>query len=185
MTGCPHSWEMRNVQSGFVVFEKCFHCNSARTYFTKEAIAIFGDEYREGDHFWHRVENAQSFRFDLRCSACGTTEQFDDLMGLLYCTGCQSDCRLEVLRKRLEAERTYLILASGFLSESSPTPKQVSMLKLAELTRYFNRRRDTSRSKIAIVPFDLEGGFAGCNGEFLHDVGMLSPEPVVSRKSPF
>jgi hypothetical protein len=41
-----------------------------RTYFTGEGVGILGDEYREGDHFWHRVENAQSFRFDLRCWAC-------------------------------------------------------------------------------------------------------------------
>lgn len=185
MAGCLHQWEMVNVQFGFVVFEKCFHCNRVRTYFTREGIALLGDEYREGDHFWHRVENAQSFRFDLRCCLCGDSERFDDLMGLLYCTGCLADCRLEILRQKLEAERSHLVLACGFLEEKEIRPKQVAVRKLDKLTRYFNQRRDTSRSTIAIVPFDLEDGFARCKGEFLHDVGMLSQEPVVSRKSLF
>ena len=185
MSGCQHQWEMTNIQFGFVVFEKCFHCNRVRTYFTKEGIAILGDEYREGDHFWHRVENAQSIRFNIHCNKCGESEKFDDLMGLLYCTGCLPDCRLEILRQKLEAERSYLVVACGFLDENETKPKQVQAGKLAMLTGYYNQRRDTSRSRIAIVPFDLEDGFARCKGEFLHDVGMLSPEPVTSRKSPF
>ncbi len=176
---------MINVQFGFVVFEKCFHCNSVRTYFTTESAAILGDEYREEDHFWHRVENAQSFKFDLHCSACDAIERFDDLMGLFYCTGCDPDCRVEIMRQRLDAQRTFILLASGFLREGDPLPAQVPMEKLNRLTEYFNQRRDLSRSRIAILPFDLEGGFAQCKGEFLYDVGMLSPEPVTARKSPF
>jgi hypothetical protein len=185
MSECQHQWDMANIQFGFVVFEKCFHCNCVRTYFTREGVAVLGDEYREGDHFWHRVENAQSFRFDLRCSACGALEPFDDMMGLFYCTGCQPECRVEKLRKELEAKRTYLVLACGFLREIAPIPGRISRRKLEELSRYFNQRRDTSRSRIEVAAFDLETGFAQCQGEFLHDVGMLSPEPVTDRKSPF
>lgn len=185
MSECLHQWIMANIQFGFVVFEKCFHCNGVRTYFTKEGIAVLGEEYREGDHFWHRVENAQSFRFDLNCPMCGDAERFDDLMGLLYCTGCLADCRLEILRQELEAGRNYLVLACGFLEEGDIKPKQVQPRKLSKLAQYFNQRRDPSRFTIAIAPFDLEDGFARCKGEFLHDIGMLSPEPVTSRKSPF
>ena len=185
MPGCQHQWEMTNVQFGFVVFEKCFHCDGVRTFFTREVSAILGDEYREGDHFWHRVENAQSFRFNLQCSICSGSEKFDDLMGLLYCTSCLPDCRLEARRAQLEAERTHAVLACGFLEEGKARPRQVSAHKLDELTRYFNQRRAASRSRIAIIPFDLEEGFARCKGEFLHDVGMLTPEPLTTRRSPF
>ncbi len=57
MSECPHQLQMINIQFGFVVFEKCFHCNSLRTYFSMEDAPILGDKYREGDHFWSRVEN--------------------------------------------------------------------------------------------------------------------------------
>ncbi len=185
MPECQHQWNMANVQFGFVVFEKCFQCNGVRTFFTREGVPILGDEYREGDHFWHRVENAQTFRFDLECSLCGEAERFDDLMGLFYCTGCLPDCRLEVLRRRLESERAHLVLACGFLREGKVKPKPLPVQKLKRLTCYFNQRRDPSRPRIAIHPFDLEEGFARCQGEFLHDVGMLSQQPVTSRSSPF
>jgi hypothetical protein len=176
---------MRNVEFGFVVFEKCFRCNAVRTFFTREGVPVLGDEYREGDHFWHRVENAQTFRFDLQCSQCGDSENFDDLMGLLYCTGCMPDCRVEILRQKLESEHVHLVLACGYLKESQARPKQVALQKLDKLTSYFNLRRDASRARIAIYPFDLEDGFSRCKGEFLHDVGMLSQEPVTSRRTPY
>ena len=185
MPGCQHQWEMADIQFGFVVFEKCFQCNGVRTYFTRESLPIIGDEYREGDHFWHRVENAQTFRFALRCAKCGAAEPFDDLMGLMYCTGCLPDCRLEILRQQLESTRTHLVLACGFLKETQVQPRQIASHKLEKLTRYFNQRRDQSRSIISIRPFDLDDGFSRCKGEFLHDVGMLSQEPLTSRRSPF
>jgi len=185
MPECQHHWRMANIQFGFIVFEKCFQCSGVRTYFSREGIQILGDEYREGDHFWHRVENAQTFHFDLECTRCGALEPFDDLMGLFYCTGCLEECRLEILRRNLEAQRTHLVLACGFLHESQAEPRQLAVEKLEKLTGYFNQRRDASRSRIAILPFDLDTGFSGCKGEFLHDVGMLSQEPVTSRNSPF
>jgi hypothetical protein len=182
---CKHVWEMANIQFGFVVFEKCFHCNGLRTYFTLEHITYLGDKYREGDHFWSRVENAQTFRFDLRCARCGRVEKFDDLMGLLYCTGCLPDCPVEIQRQKLEAERTWVVLASGFLTEGQVRPRVIPSEKLETLADYFNQRRDTSRSRIAILPFDLAGGFVECKAEFLHDVGMLSQEPPRERKQLF
>ena len=185
MSECQHQWEMVNIRFGFVVFEKCYHCRGLRTYFTREGVPILGDKYREGDHFWNRVENAQSFRFDLICRKCKDAESFDDLMGLMYCTGCLPDCRVEVLRKKLEAERVHILLACGFLSESDPKPKQIPARKLTKLTDYFNQRRVMARSLMSIIPFDLEDGFSRCKGEFLHDVGMLSQEPLKERTSPF
>jgi hypothetical protein len=183
MSECQHHWEMTNIQFGFVVFEKCFHCDGLRTYFSLEDTPILGDKYREGPHFWSRVENAQSFRFDLRCTKCNHLEKFDDVMGLLHCTGCLSDCKVEALRLKYEAEKTWILVAFGFLPAMEP--ESIPSYKLDILSDYFNQRRDTSRSRIKIVSFDLIEDISHCRGDFIHDVGMLSLEPPPERKSPF
>jgi hypothetical protein len=180
---CGHQWEMTNIQFGFVVFEKCFHCNGLRTYFSAEEVPILGDKYREGDHFWSRVENAQSFRFDLKCTKCDHLEKFDDLMGLLHCTGCLPDCEVEILRKKYEVEKTWILVAFGFLPQAKTEP--IPSYKLDILTDYFNQRRDTSRSRIKIVSFNLIKDLSLCKGDFIHDVGMLSLEPPKDRKPLF
>ncbi len=182
MPECQHQWEMTNIQFGFVVFEKCFHCNQLRTYFSAEHTSLLGDKYREGDHYWSRVENAQSFRFDLQCTQCNRLEKFDDLMGLLHCTGCLPDCEIEALRKKYEAERTWILVAFGFLPRAKTEP--IPPDKLDALTDYFNQRRDTSRSRIKIVPFNLIGDLSRCKGDFVHDVGMLSTEPPPKDRKP-
>ncbi len=183
MSDCRHQWEMTNIRFGFVVFEKCFHCNGLRTFFSIEDASFLGDKYREGGHFWSRVENAQSFRFDLRCTKCSHLEKFDDLMGLLHCTGCLPDCEVEILRMKYEKERTWVLVAFGFLPEAKTMP--IPSYKINILTDYFNQRRDTSRSMIKIIPFNLIEDLSRCKGEFIHDVGMLSQEPPKSRKSLF
>lgn len=179
MSDCEHLWEMTNIQFGFIVFEKCSHCNSLRTYFSK----MPGDDYREGDHIWRAMLNAQSFRFDLRCKKCGHLEKFDDLMGLMYCTGCLSDCEVEVRQRELETKKTGVMVAFGFLPKSVKNILPAERLKILE--GYFNQRRDTSRSKIAILSYDLIKDFSHCRGEFLYDVDMLSLQPPGERKSPF
>ncbi len=173
MTECRHRWEMANIQFGFVVFEKCSHCNNLRTYFSLEDT---WDEYREGECQWSIVENAQTFRFDLKCRDCNQLETFEDLMGLLYCTSCQGECEVEILRQKYEAEKTWILVAFGFLPRAKTNP--IPQHKLDILTDYFNQRRDTSRSKVKIVSFNLIGDLLPrCRGEFIHDVGMLSQEP--------
>ena len=183
MSNCQHIWDMINIQFGFIVFEKCFHCNGLRTYFSVEDNPILGDRYREGDCHWTRMENAQSFRFDLQCTKCTHMEKFDDLMGLLHCTGCLPDCELDILRKKYETERTWTIVAFGFLPEAETTP--IPEYKLDILTDYFNQRRDTLRSKIKVLSFNLIKDLPRCRGDFIYDVGMLSQEPLKDRKSVF
>lgn len=180
MSECQHRWEMANIQFGFVVFEKCSHCKGLRTYFSLEDT---WDEYREEDCLWSIVENAQTFRFDLKCVNCGHLETFEDLMGLLYCTGCMEDCEVEVLRQKYLADRTFVLVAFGFLPQAKTKP--IPDYKLDILTDYFNQRRDTSRSKIKIISFNLIEDLARCRGEFIHDVGMLSEEPPEERKPLF
>jgi hypothetical protein len=170
---------MANVRFGFVVFERCPHCLEVRTHFADEANAL--DEYREGRCTWRTVENAQSLKFDLRCRVCGRVEDLSDLMGLLYCTECLAECGVGRLQAALQAEKTWLVVAFGHLPESKQRP--FASGKLEALTDYFNQRRDVSRSKVKVVPFhDMVRHIAQCRGEFLHDVGALSPDVVVERK---
>ncbi|MBK5100009.1 MAG: hypothetical protein JJE15_03320 [Desulfobacteraceae bacterium] len=180
MIECEHQWEMRNIQFGFMVFERCSHCNELRTYFSTKDIE---DSYREGDCHWTVVENAQSFMFDLQCNKCGHLEELKELMGFLYCSGCLPDCKVDILQRQPGMERTMILVAFGFLPIEKE--KSIQPYKLEILSDYFNQRRDTSRSKVKIVSFDLIKDFGLCKGEFIHDVGMLSPEPQKERKPLF
>jgi hypothetical protein len=173
---------MVNVQFGFVAFERCYHCQGLRTFFSQEQNPFLGEKYREGDHFWSRFENAQSFRFDLRCSECSQVERFDDLMGLLYCTGCLPECTVDVLRRRHEAEGKWVLVAFGFLPDANTPPRPIPEVKLEILSDYFNQRRRSGRARIAVVPFTLIPNVSLCRGDFLHDVGMLSQEPPAERQ---
>lgn len=183
MPKCLHQWTMTNIQFGFVVFEKCFHCNSLGTYFSLENTPILGDKYRDGDCYWSRVENAQSFRFDLRCDRCSREEKFDDLMGFMHCSGCLADCEIDIIQRKYEKEKTWVLVAFGFINKDQrrPLPQE----KIDILTDYYNQRRDTARSRIKIVSFDSIRDLSLCRGDFIHDIGMLSMEPPKERKPLF
>jgi hypothetical protein len=104
-------------------------------------------------------------------------------MGLLHCSGCLPACEVEILQKKYEAERTWILVAFGFLPQAKTKP--IPPYKLDILTDYFNQRRDTSRSRIKIVPFNLIKDLSLCKGDFIHDVEMLSLEPPGVRKPLF
>jgi hypothetical protein len=181
---CQHQWEMRDIRFGFVAFEKCFHCNRLRTSFSPEQQPFLGDEYREEDCYWSRVENAQSFRFVLRCRLCAESHPFDELMGLLHCTGCDPACQVDIVRQKLEAEGMWSLVAFGFIDQDRPLP--VPARKLIVLQTYFNQRRQPFRPRLTLLSAEMIGDFARCRGDFLHDVGMLSQEPPpATRPSPF
>ncbi|MBI9043662.1 MAG: hypothetical protein JEZ06_04205 [Anaerolineaceae bacterium] len=184
MTDCQHEWKMINVQYGFVCYEKCYQHNEIRTFFSTEENPILGDEYREGSCIWSRIENAQSFRFDMQCTKCDEVEKFDDLMGFMYCTGCLASCDIDILRRKYEEERTWIMVAFGYFPESKTNP--LPQYKLDILSNYFNQRRDTTRSRIKILAFNLIEDLSRCKGEFMHDVGMLTPDvPPQDRKTLF
>jgi hypothetical protein len=177
-----HTWEMTDIQFGFIIFEKCVRSNNLRTYFSKNNPPSIGDEYREDNHTWRCMESVQSFRFNLRCKKCGRLEKFYDLMGFLYCTGCLPDCEVEIQQKKLEPQKKWVMLAFGHLPKKQAL--SFSQKRLDILQNYFNQRRDTSRSTIVILSYDLIENFSRCKGEFIHDVGMLSNEsPPAERKS--
>ncbi|MEJ2637341.1 MAG: hypothetical protein P8184_18895 [Calditrichia bacterium] len=182
MPACQHAWELTNIKYGFVVFEKCTHCNGLRTYFSHEDHPMIGDTYREDKCSWTCMENAQSIQFDLQCANCGHLEKFQDLMGFLYCTQCLPDCKVELLRKEYELKKSWAIVAFGFLPKNETRPFSPERLQI--LTDYFNQRRDTSRSTITVLSYDLIEDFSRCKGDFIHDVGMLSLQPQI-RKTPF
>lgn len=183
MADCEHRWDMTDKRFGFVVFEKCFHCSGIRTFFSTEEAPVLWDKYREGDCFWNRVEVAQSFQFNLKCAECGLVEKFDDLMGLLFCTSCMEDCEVERLQKKYEKEKTWVVVAFGHFPEIKRNP--IPPRKLDILTDHFNQRRDTTRSRIKVLSFDLVKDLSLCKGVFVHDVGMLSEKPPQERKSVF
>lgn len=167
---------MVDIEFGFTVFERCSHCQNVRTYFSAKDT---WDEYVEGGCTWSIVENAQTFRFNLQCTECSHREDFHSLLGLLYCTSCLENCAVERLRKEYEKQRTSILVAFGYLPEARVNP--IPTTKLDILTNYFNQRRDTRRSTIKILPFNLIDTISMCKGEFIHDVGMLSLEEPGER----
>ena len=178
MSDCEHIWEMANIEFGFVIVERCSHCNIVRSHFSLDDV--FGDEYREGDCLFSDVKSAQSFRFDLQCTKCDIQVKYRSLSGLMYCTSCLADCPVEVLQKESEAKNVMILVAFGFLPVDEKKPFPPHMLEI--LTDYFNQRRKTSRSRVEIVSYDMIENFSVCKGEFLYDRGMLSLEPETDRE---
>ncbi len=168
---CNHIWEMANIAYGFLITEKCSKCEMISTYFTFEDRPPL-EEYREGDHFWNVMESAQSFRFDFKCRHCGQLVSFNELMGLAMCTGCDENCQVEKVRKKLEKERTWVYVAFGYLPNDEH--KQLTKKQIAILEDFFNQRRKSSRTRIKIVSQELVKNFVTCYGEVIKDVNMLS-----------
>jgi len=181
MAGCQHRWEMADVEFGFVAFERCFHCDGLRTFFSPEQAPFLGEEYREGRCFWRRVENAQSLRFSLRCARCGERHTLEELMGLLHCSGCDPACEIDRLRLQAEAAGEWVLVGFGFADKNGAIP--IPQAKLEILADYFNQRRAASRPRLRLLSFEQIGELSRCHGDFLHDVGMLSLEPPPPRKS--
>lgn len=177
MTDKRHQWEMTNIEYGFTVFEKCTANKRVRTYF---AVEDTWDEYVEEGCRWQIVENAQTIRFDLRNTRTGDTIELKDLMGLLYCTSCMDDCEIEQIRLDALTHRTLVLVAFGFLPNACK--HGIAPTKLEVLSEYFNERRDTSRSRVRIVPCNLIPEIPLCKGEFIHDVGLLSLDKGTVRR---
>jgi hypothetical protein len=177
MTDKRLQWEMTNIEYGFTVFEKCTEDKRVRTYF---AVEDTWDEYVEDGCRWQIVENAQTIRFDLRNTRTGDTIQLKELMGLLYCTSCMEDCEVERIRQEALQHRTLVLVAFGFLPDACK--HGIAPAKLEVLAEYFNERRDTSRSRVSIIPCSLIPNISLCKGEFIHDVGLLSFDKEPARQ---
>lgn len=175
MTGdrCQHIWRMTDVKDGFIVTERCYHCNLLRTYFSFEETPP-KEEYKEGDHYWDYAGSAQSIKFNMRCSCCGKAVSFESLMGLMLCSGCDAGCYINIISRICEGQNIWVYAG---LSYSSGDQADLPVEKLEVLTNYFTSRLRTPGKKILVLPGSLRRNPETCRGEILKDVGMLSLTP--------
>jgi hypothetical protein len=169
-----HQWEITNVQPGFLITEKCSHCNLVSTYFCNEERPPM-EEYRQKDHFWKVKESAQTIRFDLNCKVCGTYIQYNELCGLMLCTGCDDECEIGKIMKIYEQERTWIYVAFGFLPVDINT--KLSLQKIEYLEQCFNQRRKSTNSRVKFVSYELINNISKCYAEIIKDVKMLALTP--------
>jgi hypothetical protein len=170
---CKHAWKMTNLRDGFIVTEKCYHCNRMQVFFSYEDVPP-KDEYKEADHYWNYAGSAQSVKFDMECTECGKIVSFEDLMGLMHCVGCDAGCHLNILSQICEGQNVWLYAA---LSYQAGGEVDLSVESLEVLTDYFSSRLRTPGKKILVVPGSLRRDPDTCRGEMLKDVGMYTLEP--------
>ena len=164
---------MTNTRFGFIVVEKCYHCKQERSYFAAEHIPP-KEEYREGEHFWDYLGSAQSFQFSLKCRKCGVEIPFDDVLGLMMCSGCTPDCDAHIISSICEGQRAWVYVALCYQPDIGS--KGAMGEKLAILSTYFNDRIRTPGKKIIVVPGWLVRDIDVCKGTVLKDVGMFEVE---------
>ena len=171
--GCQHKWQMAGVKDGFIVTEKCYHCNGLRTFFSFEETPP-KEEYREDSHYWEYAGSAQSIKFSLKCGACGEVVTFEDLMGLMQCAGCDAACHINIISRICEGQNIWVY---GGLSYQSGAEVDLPAEKLEAVTAYFTSRLRTPGKKILVLPGSLRKNPETCRGDILKDVGMLSLTP--------
>ncbi|MGQ9603225.1 MAG: hypothetical protein ACUVUU_03345 [bacterium] len=167
---CKHTWKMTNVRDGFIVTEKCYHCDKIRVFFSYED-APPKDEYREGEHYWNYLGSAQSVKFEVECTGCGKKIAFGPFVGLMHCTGCDEKCHINILSRICEGQNVWIFAALAY-DENGEVDLAVENLEV--LTDYFSGRLRTPGKKILVVPGSLRRDPNLCRGEMLKDVGMLS-----------
>jgi hypothetical protein len=170
---CKHKWEMTNLRDGFIVTERCYHCNKTRVFFSYEDVPP-KDEYKEGEHYWSYAGSAQSVKFDMECPKCGKVVSFEDLMGLMQCAGCDAKCYLNILSRICEGQNIWVYAALAYRSGGEI---DLDVENLEVLSAYFTSRLRTPGKKILAVPGSLRRIPDTCRGEMLKDVGMLSLTP--------
>jgi len=166
---CPHVWAMTHVVPGFIVTEKCSLTGQIVTYMSFEASPPL-QQWRDGEHLWNVIETAQSIRFDLVCATCGREVPYDELLGLMLCTGCDEACRVNRLQRQLAPQRTWVYVAYGYRPVEEK--KQLTPEKIAILETYFNQRRQSARSQIRIVSHELVSDIGKCYAEVIKDVEL-------------
>lgn len=171
---CSHLWKMVNVASGLVVMKKCFHCGKISTCFTYHDKPPL-ETCHEEDHFWNFMEGDPAFHFDLKCAKCDTLLKFDELVGLMMCTGCDETCQVDILKRKLEPEGTRVYIAFGCrpIDERKQIPKE----NFAALEDYFSQQSNSLKCKIKIVPHEMVKSVDKCYAEAIKDVETLFKAP--------
>lgn len=167
---CSHIWEMVDVTAGLIVMKKCFHCGEVSSCF------CFHDQMplepcQEQEHFWNFVEGGVTFHFDLKCTTCGTLVKFDELVGLMFCTGCDEKCDVDVLRRKIEPEKKEVCIALG--RRPIDERKQLSEEKIAILQEYLDQQGKSLKCKIKVVPHEMVRSIDNCYATVIEDVNSL------------
>lgn len=171
---CSHLWEMVNITSGLIVMKQCFHCGKISTCFTFHNKPPL-EPCHEENHYWNFMESDESFHFDLKCTKCDTLVKFDELVGLMRCTGCDQTCEVDILRRKLEPEGARLYIAFG--RQPTDERKQLSQEQFDILKDYFSQQSKSLKCRIKIVPHEMVKNIASCYAEAIKDVEMLFTVP--------
>ena len=154
---CSHIWEMVNVASGLIVMKKCFHCGKVSTCFCfHDKLPL--EPSHEGEHFWNFMEADPSFHFNLKCTKCNIIVEMEELVGLMICTGCDEECKVNICRQKLEAKDKQVYIALG--CRPIDDRKQLPEKKLVALQEYFNQQSNLAKTKI--VPHKMIKNVATC-----------------------
>lgn len=163
---CEHVWEMANVKRGLIVMKKCSHCNKVSTCFAAHREIPRGTS-REGKHFWDYMESNPSFHFDLKCSKCDEIIGFDELVGIMVCTGCDETCEVDILRKKLVGEGSNVHIALG--QRPLDERKALSVEKLAILQEYYHQQGKHLPNQVEIVSHEMIRDIDRCYAEVIEE----------------
>jgi len=167
---CSHIWEMDNVASGLIVMKKCFHCGMVSSCFCFHDKMPLEPSHEDG-HFWNFMEGDPTFHFDLRCINCGDIVKFDELVGLMICTGCDDKCEVDDIRRKLEISGTKVCIALG--RRPIDERKQLSAEKIAILQDYFDQQSKSLKSPINVVGHEKVRSIDSCYAEIIKDLDIL------------
>jgi hypothetical protein len=163
---CEHVWEMTNVKSRLIVMKKCFHCSKVSTCFIAHRGPPIGTSH-EGEHFWNYMESDPSFHFDIKCTKCDKIIDFDELVGIMVCTGCDETCEVDILRKKLVGEGSNVHIALG--QRPLDERKALSAEKLAILQEYYHQQGKHLANQVEIVSHELVRDIDKCYAEVIED----------------
>jgi len=151
-SGCAHNWDMVNVARGLIVMKKCYHCGKVSSCFCYHDKLPLEPCYEEG-HFWNFMEGDATFHFDLKCTKCDTEVKFDELAGLMICTGCDERCRVDALKRELEPEGIKVVIALG--RRPVEERERLGEDKIAILQDYFERKSEFLKDKVRVVHHEM------------------------------
>jgi hypothetical protein len=170
---------MINIASGLIVMKKCFHCGKVSTCFCfHHELPV--EASREGDHFWNFVEGDPTFHFNLKCKECELLVEFDELVGLFRCVGCDEKCKVDAVRQEINPKGAQVLIALGCrpIDERKQLPEE----KLEILQDYFDQQKDQLNFEFKIVSHDMVRRIDSCYAEVITNTEMLST--LTSNKRP-
>ncbi len=173
---CTHEWKMVNVQSGFIVTEKCINTGEYLDYFSLEDVPP-RQEYKDGDNYWIVLGADQSIHFELECKLCLKKVKFENLMGIMQCNFCTPECHLNNLTRVARENKIFVYGALCFQTKPNVV-EYLSFEQLSALNKLYNSRLHSKDKKILIVSSSLRMLPKTCKGDVFKDVGLLSEEPV-------